>query len=144
MFIFRQRGREGERQGEKQWCGREISIVCLSYVPWWGLNLQPRHVLWMGNEMGTFCFVRQCSTNWATLVREQVTFKWKKSGRDCINLIIIIIPTPKTEYLVLHASWCNTPKRKQYHLRNVPVKISSPESNYEETVRHIRIDWILQ
>ena len=33
LLIFRKRGREGERKGEKHWCEREISIGHLSYAP---------------------------------------------------------------------------------------------------------------
>ena len=32
-FNFGERGREGEREGEKQCCERETSIGCLLYVP---------------------------------------------------------------------------------------------------------------
>ena len=38
LFIFRERGREGERRKETSMCG------CLSHAPYWGLGLQPRHV----------------------------------------------------------------------------------------------------
>ena len=39
LFIFRQRGREGEREGEEhQHCG------CLSHTPHLGPGLQLRHV----------------------------------------------------------------------------------------------------
>ena len=33
LFIFRERGREGEREGEKHQCERETSIGCLLYMP---------------------------------------------------------------------------------------------------------------
>ena len=33
LFIFRERGMEGGREGEKQPCERETSIGCLLYVP---------------------------------------------------------------------------------------------------------------
>ena len=33
VFIFRVRGREGEREEEKYQCERESSISCLSNVP---------------------------------------------------------------------------------------------------------------
>ena len=36
LFIFRDRGREGERGGKKHCCERETSIGCLSCVPWPG------------------------------------------------------------------------------------------------------------
>ena len=48
LFTFRARGREGERQGEKQQCVRATSIHCLSHAPYWGPGLQPRHVPWPG------------------------------------------------------------------------------------------------
>ena len=34
LFIFRERGREGEREGEKHWCERETSVSCLLSDPW--------------------------------------------------------------------------------------------------------------
>ena len=48
-FIFRERGREGEREEEKYQCAREISVGCLSHstgnlarnpgmCPGWKLN----------------------------------------------------------------------------------------------------------
>ena len=37
LFIFRERGREGERE-------EETSISCLLHTPNWGPGLQPRHV----------------------------------------------------------------------------------------------------
>ena len=33
LFIFRERGREGEREGEKHQCTGEMSVSCLWYVP---------------------------------------------------------------------------------------------------------------
>ena len=38
LFIFREKGREGERERETAMCG------CLSCVPYWGPGLQPSHV----------------------------------------------------------------------------------------------------
>ena len=38
LFIFRERGREGERRIETSMCG------CLSRALYWGPGLQPRHV----------------------------------------------------------------------------------------------------
>ena len=32
-YLFRERGREGEREGEKHRCERETYIGCLSYAP---------------------------------------------------------------------------------------------------------------
>ena len=39
LFIFRQRGMEGEREGEKHQC-----VVASHVPPYWGPGLQPRHV----------------------------------------------------------------------------------------------------
>ena len=36
LFIFRERTREGEREGEKHQCERETSIRNLLYAPTWG------------------------------------------------------------------------------------------------------------
>ena len=34
IFIFREGGREGERDGEKHLCERETLVGCLSFLPW--------------------------------------------------------------------------------------------------------------
>ena len=39
LFIFRQRGREGEREGEKHQC-----VVATHAPPNWGPGLKPKHV----------------------------------------------------------------------------------------------------
>ena len=39
LFIFRERGREGERQGEKHQCEKETTICGLSYISHVRLNL---------------------------------------------------------------------------------------------------------
>ena len=66
LFIFREMGRQGEREGEKHWCARDTSISCLSHAPNWGPGLQPRHIPWLGIELATFPFADQCSIHWAT------------------------------------------------------------------------------
>ena len=64
-FIFRQRGKEGERGGETHQC------VVASHVPCTGdLALQPRHVPWLGIKLATLWFPGQRSVHWATLARE--------------------------------------------------------------------------
>ena len=54
VFIFRERGREGEREGEQEtsMCG------CLSLGPHWEPGPQPRHVPWLGIEPTTTLFRR--------------------------------------------------------------------------------------
>ena len=44
LVSFRERGREGEREGEKRRCVREILSGCFSHAPDWGPGLQPRHL----------------------------------------------------------------------------------------------------
>ena len=46
LFIFRERRRKGEREGEKHQCVRETSIACLLLTPSWGCGQQPRCVPW--------------------------------------------------------------------------------------------------
>ena len=67
LSIFRERGREGERQGERLRCGKEISVVCLS--PGRRLNPQPRYVPWPEIESTNCCFMRGCPTYSAILPR---------------------------------------------------------------------------
>ena len=45
LFIFRERGKEGEGQGEKHSCARETWMDCLSHDPNWGHGLKSRRVL---------------------------------------------------------------------------------------------------
>ena len=53
LFIFRQRGREGETKGEKHQC------VVASCTLTRDLAQQPRHVLWLGIEPATLWFTAQ-------------------------------------------------------------------------------------
>ena len=69
LFIFRERGRVGEREGEKLRCGRDTWIGCLSQAPSWGPGLQPRPVPWLGIKPATFWFASLPSTHWATPAR---------------------------------------------------------------------------
>ena len=58
LLIFRERRREGEREREKH--------QCLSRIPCGGFGLQPRHVPWLGIELGTLWFSGWCSVHRAT------------------------------------------------------------------------------
>ena len=69
LFIFRERGREGEGRGGKHWHARDTSIGCLSRAPNWGPGLQRRHVPWLGIEPSTFQFTGQHSIHSATPAR---------------------------------------------------------------------------
>ena len=44
IFIFRERGREGEREEEKHGCVTDTLIGSLWHTPSWGPGPQPRHV----------------------------------------------------------------------------------------------------
>ena len=52
LFVFRERGREREREGEKHQCVGETSIGCLLHAPNRGPGPKTRHVL--GIELATF------------------------------------------------------------------------------------------
>ena len=62
LFIFRERGREGEKR-ETSMCG------CLLCTPFWGPGLQSRHVPWLGIQPVTLGFTGQHSIHWATPAR---------------------------------------------------------------------------
>ena len=65
LLVFRQRGREGKREGEKHQC------VIASCTPCWGPGLQPRDVLWLGIEPATLWFTSWCPVNWTTPTRAE-------------------------------------------------------------------------
>ena len=50
LFIFRDRGKEGEREGDKH------QYVVASCEPQWGPGLQPTHVPQLGIELATLWF----------------------------------------------------------------------------------------
>ena len=51
LFIYRERGREGEREGEKHQCEKDINLTSRIH-PDQRQNLQPRHVPWLGIKPG--------------------------------------------------------------------------------------------
>ena len=61
-FTFRQRGREGERKGQKYHC----RVVASQAPPYWGPGQQYRHVPWLGIELATLWFTVWPSINWGT------------------------------------------------------------------------------
>ena len=61
LIDYRERGREGEREGENHRCERETSISFLSSVPSKAPNPQPRRVPWPGTKPVTFRSTGQCS-----------------------------------------------------------------------------------
>ena len=70
LFFFNlERGERRKKEGEKHQCVRKTSIM-----PQLGTGPQPRHVLWPGIELATFCFIGWHSTNWATPARAAISF----------------------------------------------------------------------
>ena len=69
LFIFRERERVGERQGEKHWCARDTSIGCLLHTFNWVAGPQLRYMPWLGIESATFWFSDRHSIHWATTAR---------------------------------------------------------------------------
>ena len=68
LLTFREKGWEGEREGEKHQHVRYTSIGCLSHTPNWGPDPQPRHGPWPGIKLAkpeTFWFVGRHSTHWS-------------------------------------------------------------------------------
>ena len=49
VFIFRERGREGEREGKKHQCDRETLVGCLLHAPQLGTELTTQAHALMGN-----------------------------------------------------------------------------------------------
>ena len=70
LFIFRGRGRGGEREGERHPC---MAASC-HLPPYWGPGPQPRHVPWLGIELVTLWFSGQNSIHWATPARALLKF----------------------------------------------------------------------
>ena len=63
VFIFRQKGREGEREGEKHQC------AVVLHAHYWGPGLQHRHVPWLGIKPVILWFTGRHSIHWATPAR---------------------------------------------------------------------------
>ena len=63
-FIFRERGREREREGEKHQC-----VVVSHASLYWRPDQQPRHVPWLGIKPVTLGFTGWPSIHWATPAR---------------------------------------------------------------------------
>ena len=58
LFIFRERGWEGERKGEKHWCKRETHITCPSYAPQLRTKPAPQTCALTGNGTGDLLVCR--------------------------------------------------------------------------------------
>ena len=50
LFIFKEMGKDGEREGEKHQCVRDILTSCLSHTPDWIPDSQSRHMPLLGIE----------------------------------------------------------------------------------------------
>ena len=79
LFIFKERGRKGEREGEKHWYVRETSIGCLSYTLYLDTEPTTQAYALTRNTTSNLCFLGRCLTNLATLARARIffLFLWK-------------------------------------------------------------------
>ena len=68
IYLFLERGREGEREGETLMCG------CLTCAPYYGPGPQPQHMPWLGIERATLWFTGWHSIHWATPARAEHLF----------------------------------------------------------------------
>ena len=75
LLIVTERGREGEREGEKRLRVRETAIGCLSRAPNTGPGPQPRPVPWPGIQPATLHFSGQRPAHWATPVTPDRVFR---------------------------------------------------------------------
>ena len=71
-FIFREAGREGERQRENRQCVRDVSISCLSHVLTWGPGLH-----WESKQRPFSLQASTESTEPYQVGHEQALFNWK-------------------------------------------------------------------
>ena len=69
LFIFRERRREGESEGEKHQCERETLMGCFPHISHPGTEPANQARAWPRMEPVTLHFAGWCPTNWATLVR---------------------------------------------------------------------------
>ena len=80
LFIFTERGREGER--ERNIDVREIHLLVASRTPpTEDLTCNPRHVPWLGIEPATLQFTDWHSIHWATPARASNVFIYAYSIR---------------------------------------------------------------
>ena len=92
LLIFRERGREGEREGEKHLCERNIDHLSqMACSP----GMCPR----LGIELTTLQFTGRHSTIWATLPRALPGF-----SMEAFNLIILnyLLPSMCTQWKISH------------------------------------------
>ena len=76
--IFSLLFRERRRESQKHWCKREAFIGSLPLVCTQtknlGLNMQPRHVPWLGIGPASLRLPVHTPTNWATLAKVRLLF----------------------------------------------------------------------
>ena len=74
VYLFREKGKEGESEGDKHPCARETLIKCLSHAPHWRPGPQPGHVSSLGIEPETFQSAGLCSVPWSTPAKAALEF----------------------------------------------------------------------
>ena len=78
LFTFRERGREGAREGEKHQCARETSIGCHSHAASWGPDPQPRHVPWLRIGTGNLSVHRPALIPLSHTSQDYLPIFWSK------------------------------------------------------------------
>ena len=93
IYFFRERGKEGEREGEKHQC---VMHGCLLQAPNRGPGPQPGHVPWLGIKLVTFQFAGWCSIHWATPARVTIFFYlcyFLLGGHTFSVLLVVLLPS---------------------------------------------------
>ena len=87
ILLFREIGREGEKEGEKYKCARDTGIGCLSHTRNRGPGLKPRHVPWLGIDLVPFRFTGQCSIHRATPARAKIKILKHQRHLTSVNFL---------------------------------------------------------
>ena len=132
LFTFRERGREGEREGEKHWCVSDRLISCLSKTaPTGDLASNPACAL-TGNPNSDFSVCRLVLSTLTPAGAElfKKPFKWKHPNISNLTLIyycdfeqvtisLYILSVVVVGVLVLFLLWMSEPVarwRKKIHI----------------------------
>ena len=80
LFTFRDKGREGEREGEKLQCARGTSICCSPHAHNWEPGPETEALPWWGIKPSSFWFAGWHSIHWATPAGAQTIITWNVKG----------------------------------------------------------------
>ena len=99
LFIFRQRGREGEKH---QCVVASHGDQRVPRCPYWGPGLQPRHVPWLGIKPVILWFAGWHSIHWTTQARARYlyTFSIEERHAGLLCLVWFIRSTHTVQHLL--------------------------------------------